>query len=111
MTPRGCRALGISGSAHRAGHGRFADCYALRTLEVEESIDLGTAPLWLRPGADTMWVTASGEEEVLRMDPETLEITDHLEVGDYASPFLEAFGDGWVGSLNHNAVYRVSLDG
>jgi streptogramin lyase len=83
---------------------------SIRTLEVEKSVDFGTHPLWISAGGEHLWVTAANREEVWRIDPVTLEVLDTLKIGDYAGPFLEAFGDGWVSTLNRNALYRVDLD-
>jgi hypothetical protein len=81
----------------------------LRTLKVEESVEFGTHPLWISPGADSVWVTAANREEVMRLDPQTLEVLEVLDIGDYAGWLVEAFGDGWISALDHNAVYRVSI--
>lgn len=80
-----------------------------RTLRVEESADLGTQPLFLNARGDNVWVTAANRQEVLRLDPDTLEIIETLNLGDYGGALVEAFGDGWIASLNNNAVYRVRL--
>lgn len=56
-----------------------------------------------------LWVSAPDEDRVLRLDAESLEVTDTLVVGDFPTGLASDAESLWVTNTNDNSLERIDL--
>jgi hypothetical protein len=78
--------------------------------DTNTAIELGAFPettLNSTAGAGSLWISMLESDETLRIDPETMEVTERYAAG--ADPGWLAFGEGalWITELRDDVVLRI----
>ena len=107
---RGVRALAVGYDAVWVSNTDAATVTRIRISdEDKEVINVGSQPGWLSVGGG-VWVANEGEETIARISPETLQVTDFVDVG--AQPVRVASDRGvvWVSRRRAGDVVRVDTE-
>ncbi len=81
----------------------------LESNEILTEIELPSGePKWVESWEDAIWVVIDGSDVVLRVDPETGQITDTIEAGSRPHSVAVGFGSLWV--IEHGAAEVIRLD-
>jgi streptogramin lyase len=83
------------------------------TMSVDGGVDgktLGTDADEIVTGAGSVWVASNFDPEVVRVDPDSLEVQDTYDVG--TGTYSLAFGQGavWVTHLDENTITRIDVE-
>lgn len=101
-----------------AGDGRlWSALFAGRALAVVnpadggvETIDLDAGPGGVAFGGGWVWVTLPERDSLIRIDPNSLEMSDPIPVGDNPQGVVVAGGAVWVANQGEDTVARIDLD-
>lgn len=103
----GVRALAVGYDAVWVTNTDAATVTRIRISDEEQDvISVGSRPGWLSVGAG-VWVANEGEETIARISPNTLQVTDFIDVGAQPARVASHRGTVWVSRRRAGDVVRV----
>jgi DNA-binding SARP family transcriptional activator/DNA-binding beta-propeller fold protein YncE len=73
-----------------------------------ETVEIGTGPLGIASGEGSIWIVAYGDRELVRLDPETREVTARIPIGN--GPLSVAVGNGYAWVTNREDGTLLKID-
>jgi streptogramin lyase len=106
-TGEGAVWVGVRKNRPRNGDGESVVRIDPSTL-AQDSVSIPGGVQDLAVGAGGVWVTTSFSDEVVRLDPDDLEIIRTIPVGRKPNGIAVGFGAVWVAAPSDNAVNRIN---
>lgn len=73
------------------------------------SVPVGTNPTAVAYGGGSLWVANQSDDTVMRVDPDTRQVTQTFPVGDNPAALVATADDLWVANLADDTVTRISI--